>query len=225
MTNVLCIDRTALTKQNVPRILHGLYDFDLRVTSCKEFSFIDRDVVDDKTPGDNSNLGIENPQVLGYILVRHGNEVLTYARKYSPNEQRLLGSRSLGFGGHADFNELWHTETPTGFVLGEAVRELAEELNIIPAYARDIKEIKKVIIDMRDNTDPKKLDQVAVGKVHMGYVLELWIPHKDIAEPTKEAQDLKWVTLDSELTNDRELYESWSQILMDEYLIQLSEGV
>lgn len=225
MTNVLCVSRSALTEQGVPNTGHGLYRFNLGKVSHGNFSFLERAIVDDKAVGENSRLGIANPQVLGYIVVRHGDEVLTYARKHSPNEQRLLGSRSLGFGGHADWNESWHyQDDAVNFVMGEAVRELAEELNLNCEYAKQLTELGRVIIDMRENSDPAKKGQVPVGQVHMGYVLELWVPSKDVVEETKEAQDLKWVTLDSELTKDHDLYESWSQILMDEYLMKLSEG-
>lgn len=226
---VLCISRNALSAQGVPSVNFGMYPFDLEKVGLEAFQFFDRAIVDDKAVGANSDIGIQNPQVLGYIIVRHGDEVLTYARKHSPNEQRLLGSRSLGFGGHADgsmfsiFEEF--ADNVFDFINHTAARELKEELELPYEIASHVKDIKQVIIDMRDNTDPAKLDQVAVGKVHMGYVMELWLKDKSIVKSTKEAQDLKWVTTDGALTADRDLYESWSQILMDNYLVQLHEGV
>ena len=58
-------------------------------------------------------------QIIPYVIMAHGGRVLSYVRGKRAGEQRLLGQRSIGVGGHinpaddlplfnADFREAWH---------------------------------------------------------------------------------------------------------------------
>lgn len=214
MTQVLCIKRSALTSQGVPTdAVAGVYNFDLSKCQESDFSFLERSVVDDSAVGENSAIGIENPQVLGYVVVRNGNKFLSYSRKHTPNEQRLKDLRSIGFGGHADFDESYNSLGVIQFMHAELRREMAEELCVPSFNASFATAYNKVLIDMRDDKEPEK---VAVGKVHMGYVYQLPLT-PELVQETREAQDLKWLDL-SELLADIDSYETWSQLLIKGFL-------
>lgn len=212
--SVLCVNLSALTEQGVPLTGHGLYPFNIHYVADNQYHFINRSIVD--TEDSNSfafQVGEAFPQILGYIVIKHGDKYLSYARKYS-GETRLLGSRSIGFGGHVDLADYGFTAAQTGDepsmvqVLQFSIeRELFEELQLDTVDETKIK-FEGVIVDTTND----------VGKVHRGLLCVIELDDSSNVTSTKETQDLKWLTL-TELKEDFELYENWSQITINSQVI------
>ncbi|MBN1458870.1 MAG: hypothetical protein JXA57_04990 [Armatimonadetes bacterium] len=134
-------------------------------------------------------------QVIPYALVVCGSRVLSYRRGAESAEQRLIGTRSVGIGGHVS------THDPSVYrpTCEEAMlREIAEEVRI----RGDYQVVRAAVLN--DSSDE-------VGQVHFGviYVLSLVEP---IVWPNEEAiAELRFEdTL--ELSSAIDNYESWSRI-------------
>lgn len=211
---VLCIDRRALSEQEIPTIGYDILPFDITKVPSDAFSFINRKVVDTtESQTLDALLAPAFPQILGYIVIKHGDKYLSYARKYS-GEARLLGARSIGFGGHVDLADYGFTAVQTGDepsmvqVLQFSIeRELFEELELESLDETSI-EFKGLIVDTTND----------VGKVHRGLLCVIELDDPSDVSSTKETQDLKWFTL-NELKEDLELYENWSKLAINSQLI------
>lgn len=208
--SVLCISLDTLTHQIVPTEGFGIHPFNLEEVPANKFHFINREVVDSVNPESfYHQVGEIFPQILGYIIVRSGNEILSYARKHS-GEVRLLGSRSIGFGGHVDIEDA--ILNTNGSINADAtlrrsiVRELEEELelSIDPSDCK----YHGIIVDTTNS----------VGKVHRGLLCVIEVEDKTSVTSTKETQDLQWLSL-HDLRADIEMYEPWSQIAINSSLI------
>lgn len=237
---VMCINRELLSAVGIPTDGAGVYAHDFAsliqeasTDSPSDIMYLSRNIVDTKLSGSKlysmtGALGVQFPQMLGYITVRCGDKYLSYARKVS-GESRLLGSRSIGFGGHSEPDDLQtrmdgnnevHFDPLSSFML-TASRELEEELNMtMDVFTSGLvgeQTLKHVILDNRpDAKDPSKL---AVGQVHAGFVITVEIADPSLVSETKEAQTLQWLTLE-ELKADFDMYESWSQLLIDHLIAQ-----
>ncbi|EPJ6996815.1 hypothetical protein LB169_002344 [Acinetobacter baumannii] len=217
--SVLCISLGALDVQNVPSTGHGVHPFDLNAVPGDQFHFINRAVVD-HTDVSSFEFKVGNfmPQILGYIVVKHQGQILTYARKHSAGESRLLGSRSIGFGGHVDLEDYlfagydeaagvcYEPDFPT--VLQYSIkRELQEELLLDIIDDSQIK-FEGIIVDTHDS----------VGMVHRGLLCVIELDNPSDVTSTKETQDLVWQSIEG-LKKDIDLYEGWSQIAINSGLI------
>lgn len=207
---VLCISREELVKQGIPSDALGVYHFDLESVPDDSFHFINRKVVDSTVAGSfDEQVGQNFPQILGYVVLKHEDKYLSYARKYS-GELRLLGNRSIGFGGHADIEDSRVKEdgsiNPAAVIEDSVERELREELD----YNRWVSIPRKAELIV-DTSNP-------VGKVHVGLLVMLDANPHDLTS-TKETQDLQWLTLE-ELQADRDLYEGWSKIVIDQLVTE-----
>lgn len=229
-TLTLCLNRDALNHQGVLNDAVGVYPFKLEFAQPNDTVFLGRKVVDQlgmnpiadaKLYASSASLAIEYPQILGYIVVRCGDEILTYARKLT-DEQRLLGKCSIGFGGHIDPEDSCFTmESDTeeyinlrATVRRSVERELSEELGIaIDALAKigKLVDSQEVVIDTRPSTEGN--GSVAVGQVHVGVVFEYFVEDKSLISTNLECQDPRWQSL-SALKDDIKMYESWSQLLI-----------
>lgn len=123
-------------------------------------------------------------QIIPYVVVRCGDEILSYRRPATHTDQRLASQRSIGFGGHLHEGEN----------LAKGMRrELFEELGI-----SDPKPSVWAVVN--DDSTP-------IGQVHIGvvYLLELckWI----VLNPSEEIEDLQWV-------KDVDSDESWTALIM-----------
>lgn len=224
---VLCLDRQALTERGIPTdTASSIYDFSFKGVSPNDFSYINTQIVDSKAHPDSfeAQIAYRFPQLNGYVLVENGGKYLSYARRVS-NESRLLNSRSIGFGGHSEPEDIVYdidTMIPTYFrtLLLTAQRELQEELQI-SVDILDIENENKLIVDNRHNTGEEVgKETLAVGRAHVGVLLILHLTNEQASSvlETSEAQELRWLTPD-ELLEDWDLYESWSQILINDYLV------
>lgn len=113
------------------------------------------------------NLMEEDPtykQIIPYCLVKFRDVYFHYARAKISGEQRLVGKRSVGVGGHVEELDLPNPSTEAGTLARAVVsyrnavrRELMEELSL--EYRGDFS-VAGVLYD----------DSNAVGQVHLGIV-------------------------------------------------------
>lgn len=198
---VLCIERTALHRQNIRE--SGIHDFDITQTTPDDYHFINRKIVD-SVDEVHHQICVAFPQILGYVVIRSEGQVLTYSRKTGA-ETRLHGSRSLGFGGHADIDDV---KLANGFIAAPQTlslsikRELEEELDY--TLNQSIK-YDKLILD----------NQNAVGRVHVGLLQIIDLPiNLAIKLFQEEISDPDWVTLE-DLQKTKDQYENWSQMVIE----------
>lgn len=135
-------------------------------------------------------------QVIGYCLLRKGNEYFVTHRLGKTGEQRLIGAYSLGTGGHAQSGER---------VMDSIRRELEEEVGVVPD------QVVGTILKGYINDDSS-----AVNSVHLGLVYEVVLNTQDIECQEREKLAGEWMTGEQ----IRELFEadkleSWSKIVFE----------
>ena len=230
----LCLALSELAKQGIPKTEHGVFKFALEAVEPAAFSYISRSVVDvEKLGSKEADVALDNPQILAYVLVHSRNKgFLQYARTYSPDESRLLGSLSIGFGGHSDLSDV-RTTTRIKNEEGEVEpildiiatikanigRELEEEIGISSAWLLHNARLVHhdfMISDPRPNADEP--EKIAVGQAHRAVIFSLDMTGLEhIPKSTSETQDLKWVDCDEAMAQ-MEMYESWSQLLLTDFI-------
>ncbi len=234
----LCLAKHELEKQGISDDKHGVLPFDLAAVDPNAFSYLSRSVVDTENLGTHyAEIALNNPQILAYIIVHSKNNgVLRYTRKHSPDETRLLGSKSIGFGGHSDLGDLEtkrvtvNNETqlvfdPESTIKNSAIRELVEELGISDGIGDTglmgqsrLKTHAFMISDPRPNKDPDSLDKIAVGQAHRAMIITLDLTGIEyIAQETKETQQLTWVSIEDAVA-ELEMFESWSQLILTDFI-------
>ena len=204
---VLCIDRFALEKQNIPLLANGIYPFDLNQVDFEDFQFINRKICDDKNEHTfNHSVGYRFPQILPYIAVKDTDgKYLTYSR--NGTETRLHGSRSLGIGGHIDiydfYDEDYHLfNSPIETITQATCRELQEEIDVLAMF--DTVLLNRIIVDTTNS----------VGEVHVGLTTTI-IADRDSIYPQEELHDPQWLTVE-ELKANIDQYENWSKLIIGE---------
>jgi len=123
-------------------------------------------------------------QIIPYVVVRNGDEILSYRRPSNHTDQRLANQRSIGFGGHLHEGEL---------LFQGMKRELKEELGIENAKPT----VWAVVND----------DSTPIGQVHIGVVYLLEWDKVSLLTPSAEIEDLQWV-------KSVESDESWTSLIM-----------
>lgn len=205
---VLCITRTALPIHIPQENAYGIYPIDLNQIPNDTYHFINRAICDSSTEI-NHKIGKALPQILAYCIIKCGDEILTYSRKKGA-EARLHNSRSIGFGGHVDIEDL--QEYPTDFLyalITSLKRELQEELSFDVDF--DIDMLNQIIIDQTN----------LVGAVHVGLPLIIEIQSKDeITANPNEISDPIWLSLE-QLKQEKDQYENWSKILITNWKVEL----
>ncbi|RJO61023.1 phosphoesterase [candidate division WS5 bacterium] len=134
-------------------------------------------------------------QLIPYVIITHGQSVLSYRRGTRSTETRLAGNRSIGIGGHVSATDP-NLFTPS-YVEGMN-RELREEIEINTPYT-----IKLVALLNDDSND--------VGKVHFGLVHIMALKERNISKKEQVISDLKFIPIE-DLSRTIEEYENWSQL-------------
>ena len=142
-------------------------------------------------------------QVIPYIVVRCGSDVLVYQRKSKGGDPRLASKWALGFGGHINPEDNLHTERlySASVVENAAIRELHEELGDF-AHGR---------------LQPHALlyyDTDAVGRVHVGIVFTVWTADRHFDVDHDEIQNYLWTDIEDLEGGSYDL-EKWSQLVVD----------
>ncbi len=142
-------------------------------------------------------------QIIPYVILTCDGRYLSYVRGKQAGEKRLVGSRSIGIGGHvnpADDMPLFGGDTKEAY-LTAVKREVAEEVTIQGPYA------DRVVALLND-------DSTEVGQVHLG-VVHLWsLTSPQVQKGEKMITQLGFHTA-AELRALRDEMESWSQFCLD----------
>lgn len=164
----------------------------------------------------------EYKQVITYVLVTRGRQILAYRRgSFNRVEHFLRGSDCVGFGGHVkslDRNLLG--ENDHGIVQG-ALRELREELDLPDADRRKVEAgVGLEVIGLLND------DSSAVGRRHFAVILRYEASDDEAWDRPRRAEkaitQLRWLvpSRDTPL-ND---FEYWSQLCLLTYYPAVTRG-
>lgn len=182
---VLVIPTTALTLQ--PGV------FDAAPLPWGEARFIDRPTAE---------LDERYRQIIPYVVVRRGSQLLAYRRSKRVGESRLAGKRSIGIGGHINpCDGEWKDQSRYNAGL---MRELQEELDLPEVRGWAIGGPKWFI---NDESNP-------VGRVHLGVVHELLLMSGEIGLRDEALVEPEWI---DPLTEPMDGFESWSQMVLSRW--------
>ena len=142
-------------------------------------------------------------QIIPYVVITDGKNILHYIRGKKSGEQRLVAKGSIGIGGH--INDEDHSLFAFAFgmqAFQDAVkREVCEELNVQGAFnARPVGLIND--------------DSTEVGRVHFGIVHVLFCTPEDVKKKEQIITQVEFILIE-ELQARREQMESWSQLCLD----------
>ncbi|GIG29607.1 NUDIX domain-containing protein [Cellulomonas marina] len=140
-------------------------------------------------------------QVIPYVAMRFGDEVLAYTRLASGNEGRLHGRISIGWGGHVGLVDAKLDSAglldPGATIGAAAQREVGEELGLLaPA-----KIIPRGVILHSDS---------AVDRVHVGLLIEWQFDQRPKFSADASSGDVGWVAL-RDLRRTEARLETWSR--------------
>jgi predicted NUDIX family phosphoesterase len=143
-------------------------------------------------------------QIIPYVIITDGKNILHYVRGKKAGEQRLVAKGSVGIGGHINNED----ETLFGLdsfgleAFQDAVkREVCEELSIQGEF----------------NACPVGLindDSTEVGRVHFGIVHVLSCKPEQVKKNEQVITQVEFVPIE-ELKAKREQMETWSQLCLD----------
>jgi predicted NUDIX family phosphoesterase len=171
-------------------------------------SYVDRYLPAVLDPKNNSFMARDqaetNPdfkQIIPYVLITDGKNVLHYVRGKKAGEQRLAAKGSVGIGGH--INDEDHTLFAFGLqAFQEAVkREICEELAIQGEF-----DAHPVGLINDDSTE--------VGRVHFGIVHVLICTPERVKKNEQVITQVEFIPI-KELKAKREQMETWSQLCLD----------
>jgi len=140
-------------------------------------------------------------QIIPYVVITDGKNVLHYVRGKKAGEQRLVAKGSIGIGGH--INDEDHSLFAVGLqAFQEAVeREVREELSVQGSF-----DAKPVGLINDDSTE--------VGRVHFGIVHILFRTPEKVKKNEQVITQVEFVSIE-ELKAKREQMETWSQLCLD----------
>lgn len=164
-------------------------------------------------------------QLIPYVYLKYNGKILTYSRGSKSGDERLVGNRSVGFGGHIDLSDTvsnvdgQQLKTIDQVVRQACIREFTEELKIEDTTVCDY------IHDLMTEDDMSDCilfhGNNAVSDVHAMVVIEV-----DLSGLTQTAvdsivgneelviEDLKWESVQELKESKWENYELWSQIVL-----------
>ncbi len=159
--------------------------------------FVDRDIAE------------QDPslkQIIPYIVLRGDALIFRYWRTKRAGESRLHHLYSIGVGGHINERDLnLFSQSEREILMEAAMRELQEEVNVT-SNAR--LEFCGLLND----------DQTDVGSVHLGAVFQCHVDRNAVQiHETGALARGEWLEIGS--LTDGVQYESWSQILIEDWLL------
>lgn len=142
-------------------------------------------------------------QIIPYVVFRCGSAIFCYTRGTSQGEKRLHQKRSLGVGGHVDEPDAGGRTTIEAYMTALR-RELDEEVEVSsPGVLHQIGMIND--------------DATPVGQVHLGIVHLFELEHPGVKPRESGLAEAGFVEL-AEIQEDRDRFETWSQICLDGFL-------
>jgi predicted NUDIX family phosphoesterase len=141
-------------------------------------------------------------QIIPYVVITDGKNVLHYVRGKKAGEQRLVAKGSIGIGGHIN-EDVDHTFFADGLqAFQDAVkREVCEELAIQGPF-----DAKPVGLINDDSTE--------VGRVHFGIVHVMFRTPEQVKKNEQVITQVGFIPIE-ELKAKREQMETWSQLCLD----------
>jgi predicted NUDIX family phosphoesterase len=140
-------------------------------------------------------------QIIPYVLLTHGDKVLSYVRGKKAGEQRLVAKGSIGIGGHMNESD------ESLFALDEAAYRAGVEREVGEEIAIKTKFDDRIVALLND-------DSTEVGQVHLGVVHVFNLAEANVEK--REAMITNLAFLDkNELMTRRDSLETWSQICLD----------
>ena len=140
-------------------------------------------------------------QLIPYVMMRCGGRYLTYLRGKRAGEQRLVGQRSVGIGGHINPVDDMSLFSFRDTYLNAVRREVDEEVDVQTGFS------DRIVALLNDDTN-------AVGQVHLG-VVHLWtLESEAVTKKEQMITQLGFMDLD-ELQAVRGEMETWSQLCLD----------
>lgn len=162
-------------------------------------------------------------QILTYILVTRGDEVLCYQRgSYNRTEDMLRGLECVGFGGHVNAEDRDLFAQDDAGILRAAARELNEELKLPPPdKARLASNEGLTVVGLLND------DSSAVGRRHFAVVLKYEVSSHEYWENPqrgeKSINQLRWLRRGDDV--DLVRFEYWSQLALRSFAPQvIDEG-
>lgn len=143
-------------------------------------------------------------QLIPYILLRCGEQVYRYWRTKKAGESRLHHLYSLGIGGHINQRDDNLFTASNELLFEAAMRELREEVQL-----SETPELRHIGFINDDENE--------VGQVHLGVVYEAWLSSTEVTTRESALARGEWKLI-NELTDVE--YETWSQFLVEEYLLK-----
>lgn len=140
-------------------------------------------------------------QIIPYVLIASGDQVLHYVRGKKAGEQRLVAKGSIGIGGHMNESD------ESLFALDQAAyragveREVGEEIKIDSPFK------DRVVALLNDDTTD-------VGRVHLGIVHVFALREPKVGKREAIITSLGFLNRE-ELLARRDSLETWSQICVD----------
>jgi predicted NUDIX family phosphoesterase len=140
-------------------------------------------------------------QIIPYVVITDGRNVLHYVRGKKAGEQRLVAKGSIGIGGHINNED--HSLFADGLqAFQDAVeREVREELSVQGSF--DAKPVGLI------NDDSSE-----VGRVHFGIVHLLFRTPDKVKKNEQVITQVEFLPIE-ELKAKREQMETWSQLCLD----------
>ncbi len=139
-------------------------------------------------------------QLIPYVVVTSGDQILHYRRGSGSGEKRLLKKRSVGIGGHINDGDGMGDAFDAAAYQRALMRELQEELSIESCF------IERPLALLNDDTNP-------VGAVHLGIVHQCELASPEVTANEEAIAELGFLTQE-ELAARHEELESWSQLVI-----------
>lgn len=139
-------------------------------------------------------------QLIPYVVVIRSGSIGTYLRSKKSSETRLHGTKSIGFGGHVELQDIALLPSKNidqfSTVMNAARRELYEELSLDS-------QIDAIGCIYNPSND--------VGKVHVGIVASAYVLSTERIQTDASIASLDWLSVD-EL--EKEELEPWSAAVL-----------
>jgi predicted NUDIX family phosphoesterase len=146
-------------------------------------------------------------QIIPYVLFYHDGALFSYVRGKQAGEDRLIGNRSVGIGGHIN---------PVDEMLFAGTEVATDRQTYIEAVQREIEE--EVLVDeplspeiiglLNDDSNP-------VGRVHFGIVHVCRLSGKTVRKREQQITKSGFVPIEELAGPKWEELESWSQLCVN----------
>lgn len=152
-------------------------------------------------------------QLIPYVIFRQSGNILAYQRTSMNGEERMIGSSSIGFGGHIDLDDAALREDGylniSETVRSAMLRELKEELNFSDLPLISNAELKGGIANSDNNVNATHFALVYIIDLPESHIMNLKLVENSIL-----IKDSPWVSLEDLRDNINE-YEPWSKTVIE----------